>query len=163
MKKCAVQNERDPISTRKKTLNGLTNGETGMFLTFLKKAYILMFYYHNSVFFPVDLSVKSLVKAERESRQVHGYELHGRELTHYDIRHMQPASITDIAGSMRDQLVILVEWAKQIPWFMQKLPLDDQVCISTPETEPLAFLNIQFYYIAATYRWPYFAPTQVNI
>ena len=57
---------------------------------------------------------------------MHGYELH-RELTHYDIRHMQPASITDIAGSMRDQLVILVEWAKQIPWFMQKLPLDDQV------------------------------------
>ena len=36
MKKCAVQNERDPISTRKKSLNGLTNGETGMFLTFLK-------------------------------------------------------------------------------------------------------------------------------
>ena len=57
---------------------------------------------------------------------MHGYELH-RDLTHYDIRHMQPASITDIAGSMRDQLVILVEWAKQIPWFMQKLPLDDQV------------------------------------
>ena len=57
---------------------------------------------------------------------MHGYELH-RDLTHYDIRHMQPANITDIAGSMRDQLVILVEWAKQIPWFMQKLPLDDQV------------------------------------
>lgn len=57
---------------------------------------------------------------------MHGYELH-RELTPYDTRHMQLASIADIAGSMRDQLVILVEWAKQIPWFMQKLPLDDQV------------------------------------
>lgn len=88
----------------KKSLNGLSSGET------------------------VDLSVKSLVKAERESRQVHGYELH-RELTPYDTRHMQLASIADIAGSMRDQLVILVEWAKQIPWFMQKLPLDDQVAL----------------------------------
>ena len=29
MKKCAVQNERDPISTRKKSLNGLSSGETG--------------------------------------------------------------------------------------------------------------------------------------
>lgn len=104
MKKCAVQNERDPISTRKKSLNGLSSGET------------------------VDLSVKSLVKAERESRQVHGYELH-REITPYDTRHMQLASIADIAGSMRDQLVMLVEWAKQIPWFMQKLPLDDQVAL----------------------------------
>ena len=82
----------------------------------------LISYQFNSV----DLSVKSLVKAERESRQVHGYELH-REITPYDTRHMQLASIADIAGSMRDQLVMLVEWAKQIPWFMQKLPLDDQV------------------------------------
>ena len=40
---------------------------------------------------------------------------------------MQAANITDIAGSMREQLVILVEWAKQIPWFMQKLDLEDQV------------------------------------
>lgn len=74
--------------------------------------------------------MKSLVKAERESRQVHGYELH-RELTQYEIRHMQLASITDIASSMREQLVILVEWAKQIPLFMQKLPLDDQVDVCT--------------------------------
>ena len=29
MKKCAVQNERDPISTRKKSLNGLSSGDTG--------------------------------------------------------------------------------------------------------------------------------------
>lgn len=72
------------------------------------------------------MSVKSLVKADRESRQIHGYD---RELSQYEIRHMQLASITDIAGSMREQLVILVEWAKQIPLFMQKLNLDDQVAL----------------------------------
>lgn len=66
------------------------------------------------------------MKADRESRQIHGYD---RELSQYEIRHMQLASITDIAGSMREQLVILVEWAKQIPLFMQKLNLDDQVAL----------------------------------
>ena len=76
------------------------------------------------------------MKAERESRQVHGYELH-REITPYDTRHMQLASIADIAGSMRDQLVMLVEWAKQIPWFMQKLPLDDQVNCGVSPPNPI--------------------------
>ena len=75
--------------------------------------------------FAADLSVKSLVKAVRDARQMHGYEL-PTELS-FDVRHMQAAHITDIGGSMRDQLVILVEWAKQIPWFMQKLDLEDQV------------------------------------
>ena len=75
--------------------------------------------------FSVDLSVKSLVKAERESRQ--GYDMF-RDLTHYEIRLMQPATIADIGASMRDQLVVLVEWAKQIPLFLQKLDLEDQVC-----------------------------------
>ena len=68
-----------------------------------------------------------MVKAERESRNAHGNELH-RDITQYEIRQMQLASIADIAASMRHQLIILVEWAKQIPLFMQKLPLDDQVC-----------------------------------
>lgn len=30
MKKCAVQNERDPISTRKKPVNDLLAGDAGM-------------------------------------------------------------------------------------------------------------------------------------
>ena len=77
-----------------------------------------------NVFSTVDLSVKSLVKAERESRQ--GYDMF-RDLTHYEIRLMQPATIADIGGSMREQLVVLVEWAKQIPLFNQKLDLEDQV------------------------------------
>jgi len=77
-----------------------------------------------NVFSTVDLSVNSLVKAERESRQ--GYDMF-RDLTHYEIRLMQPATIADIGGSMREQLVVLVEWAKQIPLFNQKLDLEDQV------------------------------------
>ena len=68
--------------------------------------------------------MKSLVKAERESRQ--GYDVF-RDLTHYEIRLMQPANIADIGASMREQLVVLVEWAKQIPLFNQKLDLEDQV------------------------------------
>ena len=83
----------------------------------------------NKFFSAVDLSVKSLVKAERESRQ--GYDMF-RDLTHYEIRLMQPATIADIGGSMREQLVVLVEWAKQIPLFNQKLDLEDQVIMLNP-------------------------------
>lgn len=38
------------------------------------------------------------------------------------------ASIEDIANSMKDQLLILVEWAKCIPAFTE-LTIDDQVCL----------------------------------
>ena len=30
---------------------------------------------------------------------------------------------------MREQLMILVEWAKKMPWFLQNLDLDDQVSV----------------------------------
>ena len=36
------------------------------------------------------------------------------------------ASVNDVCDSMRQQLLILVEWAKYIPAFSE-LPLDDQV------------------------------------
>ena len=90
----------------------------------LVAAYIACTRMSTNVFSTVDLSVNSLVKAERESRQ--GYDMF-RDLTHYEIRLMQPATIADIGGSMREQLVVLVEWAKQIPLFNQKLDLEDQV------------------------------------
>ena len=70
-----------------------------------------------------ELSVKSLVRAERESRQIHPIQMEHP----YEMRSMQPASITDIGKSMREQLMILVEWAKKMPWFLQNLDLDDQV------------------------------------
>ena len=36
------------------------------------------------------------------------------------------ASVNDVCDSMRQQLIVLVEWAKYIPAFSE-LPLDDQV------------------------------------
>lgn len=44
----------------------------------------------------------------------------------YDISNRQLASINDVCESMKQQLLILVEWAKYIPAFTD-LQLDDQV------------------------------------
>lgn len=43
-----------------------------------------------------------------------------------DIRAKKIASIADMCESMKEQLLVLVEWAKYIPAFCE-LPLDDQV------------------------------------
>lgn len=43
-----------------------------------------------------------------------------------DIRAKKIATITDVCESMKQQLLVLVEWAKYIPAFCD-LPLDDQV------------------------------------
>ena len=43
-----------------------------------------------------------------------------------DIRTKKIANITDVCESMKQQLLVLVEWAKYIPAFCD-LPLDDQV------------------------------------
>ena len=48
------------------------------------------------------------------------------ELTDYDISTKRLASIPDIGESMKQQLLILVEWAKHIQAFSE-LVLDDQV------------------------------------
>lgn len=48
------------------------------------------------------------------------------ELTDYDISNKRLASIPDIGESMKQQLLILVEWAKHIQAFSE-LVLDDQV------------------------------------
>lgn len=44
----------------------------------------------------------------------------------YDLSNKQLASINDVCDSMKQQLLILVEWAKYIPAFTE-LQLDDQV------------------------------------
>jgi len=49
-----------------------------------------------------------------------------RQLTEMEVRSKQLASINNIAESMKQQLLILVEWAKYIPAFSD-LGLDDQV------------------------------------
>lgn len=44
----------------------------------------------------------------------------------YNLSNKQIANINDVCESMKQQLLILVEWAKYIPAFTE-LPLDDQV------------------------------------
>ena len=55
-----------------------------------------------------------------------GYEISKNQLTEYEVSNKQLASIADIGDSMKEQLLILVEWAKHIPSFIE-LSLDDQV------------------------------------
>lgn len=47
----------------------------------------------------------------------------------YNLSNKQIANINDVCESMKQQLLILVEWAKYIPAFTE-LPLDDQVIIT---------------------------------
>lgn len=47
----------------------------------------------------------------------------------YDLSNKQLASINDVCDSMKQQLLILVEWAKYIPAFTE-LQLDDQVFLT---------------------------------
>uniref|UniRef100_A0A1Y1LA96 Hepatocyte nuclear factor 4 n=1 Tax=Photinus pyralis TaxID=7054 RepID=A0A1Y1LA96_PHOPY len=102
MKKEAVQNERDRISCRRPSYedNGQGNG----------------------------LSVSSLLNAEMLSRQVGASLEMGSPLNDYDLSNKQLASINDVCESMKQQLLILVEWAKYIPAFTE-LQLDDQVAL----------------------------------
>jgi len=54
-------------------------------------------------------------------------------LTAADVAHKKTASLDDICESMKQQLLILVEWAKYIPSFSE-LPLDDQVTFKLVRT-----------------------------
>ncbi|XP_056124169.1 hepatocyte nuclear factor 4-alpha isoform X1 [Rhinichthys klamathensis goyatoka] len=95
MKKEAVQNERDRISTRRSS-------------------------YEDSSL----PSINALIQADVLSRQISspGPIMNG------DIRTKKVATITDVCESMKQQLLVLVEWAKYIPAFCD-LPLDDQVAL----------------------------------
>lgn len=101
MKKEAVQNERDRISCRR-TSNDDPDPGNG-------------------------LSVISLVKAENESRQSKAGAAMEPNINE-DLTNKQFASINDVCESMKQQLLTLVEWAKQIPAF-NELQLDDQVAL----------------------------------
>ncbi|XP_020362465.1 hepatocyte nuclear factor 4-alpha isoform X1 [Oncorhynchus kisutch] len=69
-------------------------------------------------------SINALIQADVLSRQISspGPILNG------DIRTKKVATITDVCESMKQQLLVLVEWAKYIPAFCD-LPLDDQVAL----------------------------------
>ncbi|KAM5158075.1 hepatocyte nuclear factor 4-gamma [Mantella aurantiaca] len=95
MKKEAVQNERDRISTRKSAFEG------------------------NNI-----TSINTLAQAEALSRQITAPSTG----TSTDINTKKIASVTDICESMKQQLLVLVEWAKYIPAFCE-LALDDQVAL----------------------------------
>lgn len=103
MKKEAVQNERDRISCRRPSYEE-TPASHGLTTTILLQAELL-------------------------SRQVGGpLEQMTPHLNEYDFSNKRIASMDDICDSMRQQLLILVEWAKYIPVFGE-LPLDDQVSL----------------------------------
>lgn len=99
MKKEAVQNERDRISCRRQSMEEVdtSNG----------------------------LSVKFLLRAENFSRHF-GAALDDANDGDGDLSNKRYASINDVCDSMKQQLLILVEWAKSIPAFAE-LQLDDQV------------------------------------
>lgn len=96
----AVQNERDRISCRRPSSED-TSKSNG-------------------------LSVKFLLEAEMRSRHV-GDALDNTANDH-DLSNKKFADISDICDSMKQQLLILVEWAKSIPVFTE-LQLDDQVAL----------------------------------
>nr|CAI5857509.1 unnamed protein product [Callosobruchus analis] len=104
MKKEAVQNERDRISCRRPSYEE-SNQNNG-------------------------LSVGSLLNAEMLSRQVGAAleQMGSTPVNDYDLSNRQLASINDVCDSMKQQLLILVEWAKYIPAFTE-LQLDDQVAL----------------------------------
>lgn len=101
MKKEAVQNERDRINCRRPSYEepAQSNG----------------------------LSVVSLLNAEMLSRKVVD-ALETATLTDLEISSRQLAKINDVCESMKQQLLILVEWAKYIPAFIE-LHIDDQVAL----------------------------------
>ncbi|XP_033611127.1 hepatocyte nuclear factor 4-gamma isoform X6 [Cryptotermes secundus] len=102
MKKEAVQNERDRISSRRTSYEEQASGN--------------------------GLSCASLLNAEMLSRQVGAaLEMTSPE-SDYNLSNKQIANINDVCDSMKQQLLILVEWAKYIPAFIE-LPLDDQVAL----------------------------------
>uniref|UniRef100_A0A3P9D4B0 Hepatocyte nuclear factor 4, gamma n=1 Tax=Maylandia zebra TaxID=106582 RepID=A0A3P9D4B0_9CICH len=93
MKKEAVQNERDRISSRR----SISDSQDLPTITILAQAESLS---HQSTT-PVGIA---------------------------DLSEQKSATVGDICDSMRQQLLVLVEWAKYIPTFGE-LPLDDQVSL----------------------------------
>ncbi|XP_066290738.1 hepatocyte nuclear factor 4-gamma-like isoform X8 [Branchiostoma lanceolatum] len=101
-KEGTVQNERDRISSRRTSYEDPGAGGP--------------------------LSVSALMNAEILSRQVEKPFGISTPLSGGDPHSKKIAMINDICESMKQQLLILVEWAKYIPTFCE-LPLDDQVAL----------------------------------
>ncbi|XP_070537291.1 hepatocyte nuclear factor 4-gamma-like isoform X2 [Ptychodera flava] len=102
MKKEAVQNERDRISTRRTS-------------------------YDESIA-TNSMSVNMLLNAEVLSRQMFPHQIPPAPMPESSLTAKKIATPEDICDSMKQQLLVLVEWAKYIPSFCD-LPLDDQVAL----------------------------------
>ncbi|XP_042196409.1 hepatocyte nuclear factor 4-beta isoform X2 [Callorhinchus milii] len=70
------------------------------------------------------LSINTLVQAEAMAQQISAFN----PVHHAEIAMKKMATINDVGESMKQQLLVLVEWAKYIPAFCE-LPLDDQVAL----------------------------------
>ncbi|XP_031781410.1 transcription factor HNF-4 homolog isoform X4 [Nasonia vitripennis] len=103
MKKQAVQKERDKISCKRPSNENWNNCFDG-------------------------LNVIALLQAEMLSRQVGAALECSNTKDDIDLTSKKIANINDVCESMKQQLLILVEWAKYIPAF-RKLVLDDQVAL----------------------------------
>lgn len=68
------------------------------------------------------LSVSNLLNAEMYSRNI------SAPVDDVNISNKKVANIADVCESMKQQLLILVDWAKSVPSFTE-LPLDDQVAL----------------------------------
>nr|XP_049701020.1 hepatocyte nuclear factor 4-gamma isoform X5 [Helicoverpa armigera] len=99
IKPIAVQNERDRINCRRPSYEEPTQAN--------------------------GLSVVSLLNAELLSRKVIDET---NNVTDAEINNRKLAKINDVCDSIKQQLLILVEWAKYIPAFTE-LHLDDQVAL----------------------------------
>jgi hepatocyte nuclear factor 4 len=119
----AVQNERDRISCRRPSYDEATVGN-GLSVSSLLKADMIsgqncsglevnrslniLFLWWDFNFFAQIILQINCVENEISNRKI--------------------ASISDVCDSMKQQLLMLVEWAKYIPPFTE-LPLDDQVAL----------------------------------
>lgn len=68
------------------------------------------------------LSVTNLLNAEMYSRNI------SSPVNDFDISNKKVANISDVCESMKQQLLILVDWAKSVPSFTQ-LSIEDQVAL----------------------------------
>lgn len=116
----AVQNERDRISCRRPSYDEATVGN-GLSVSSLLKADMISGQNCSGLEVKITIiAVNSIISFWFFFLQINCVE--------NEISNRKIASISDVCDSMKQQLLMLVEWAKYIPPFTE-LPLDDQVAL----------------------------------
>ncbi|CAJ0962779.1 unnamed protein product, partial [Mesorhabditis belari] len=140
MKSNAIQNERDTIGKRKKPLESLDGGgpETSSLRDLSE-----------------EMVIELLLQSERLCQQLRSSVIKSTEQVSYDsgktrsafAERFRPeerrASIDDIGKSIRQQLLLLVEWAKSLPQF-QSLTLMDQACLLKANATQIIVLGVAY-------------------